>query len=144
MKKIKYIVFMFMFIFLILFFVFDVSGSYKVYMKYNKYFKVLYLGERMRSKNLVMQNCNFPKISSTLNKDIENISSGEIKCINKSELIYIGPYYNDHAVATFRCLSDNLVVEYSWTDFKESCSIIVSKEEWNLPERLTIEKLNSP
>lgn len=142
MKKMSYIVAFFSL--LMMFFIFDLQGNLQTYLKYRKYFKALYLGDKMKNENMVLRNCSDISIQEDLHKKFENIPKANISCLNKSKLIYIGPYYGDHAVATFRCFNDDLVVEYSWTDFQESCSIIVSKKSWNIPEKMTVEHLNSP
>lgn len=137
---------------ILLFFIFDIKGNIKTYLTYKSYFKALYLGEKMKERNLIMQNCTYPKINDKSNSEVKNLLDpkflNEIKenanCISQAKLIYIGSYHEDYAVATFRCDNKNLIVEYSWTDFDESCAIIESNKNWKLPEKITIEKLNSP
>lgn len=52
MKKMSYIVAFFSL--LMLFFIFDLQGDFQTYLKYKKYFKALYLGEKMKNENMVL------------------------------------------------------------------------------------------
>ncbi|MGR2826374.1 hypothetical protein FY048_12760 [Acinetobacter sp. 1124_18A] len=150
MKYLKYILILLIFFGLLIFF-FDWKTKLNTFIKYNHIFKALYLGEIMKKKNMIMESCSYGKVKDINLKAInliDPINRGRVQyhanCIKDAKLVYIGIYQNDYGVATYRCYEKDLVLEYSWTDFQDSCSILEVKKEWNIPEKETIHSLNTP
>ncbi|MFV5583101.1 hypothetical protein VXQ32_01165 [Acinetobacter oleivorans] len=147
MKYFKYI----LILVVLIFFVFDFKTKIDTFIKYKQIFKALYLGEVMKKKNMIMESCSYGKINSiNLNAInlIDPINRAKNKyhanCIKDANLIYVGLYQKDYGVATYRCYDKDLILEYSWTNFQDSCSILEVKREWNIPEKETIHSLNTP
>lgn len=98
-----------------------------------------------------MRDCSYGGVKDVNLKAInliDPINKGKNKyhanCIKDAKLVYAGVYQNDYGVATYRCYEQDLIIEYSWTDFQNSCSIMEVKKEWNIPEKQTIYSLNTP
>lgn len=149
MKYFKYL--LILLILLILVFHFDFKTKIDTFIKYKSIFKALYLGEVMKKRNMIMEACSYGRIKNP-NLNIVNlidpINRGKSKyhasCIKDASLIYVGLFQKDYGVATYRCYDKDLILEYSWTDFEDSCSILEIKKEWNIPEKETIHSLNTP
>lgn len=150
MKYLKYVLLLILF-FSLLIFVSDLKTKFDTLIKYNHIFKALYLGEVMKKKNMIMESCSYGKVKNINLKAInliDPINRGRTQyhanCIKDAKLVYVGLYQNDYGVATYRCYDNDLILEYSWTDFQDSCSILEVKKEWNIPEKETIHSLNNP
>lgn len=150
MKYLKYILILTSFISLLIF-VFDWKTKFETLIKYNHIFKALYLGEVMKKKNMVMESCSYGKVKDINLKAINLLNplnrektQYHANCIKDASLVYVGIYKKKYGVATYRCYDKDLVIEYSWTDFQNSCSILELKKDWNIPEKESIHSLNTP
>lgn len=127
----------------------NIYSLYRVYVKYPELVRALELGEQMLSNDNVGENCSyvdfehFPELKA---RSIVNLAAPEYiydqqkyrlkvtdtNCIRNAKLINIG-YQHGHAIATYTCQKDDVITEFTWTDFKDSCSYMEYLKSWNLP-----------
>ncbi|OTG93467.1 hypothetical protein [Acinetobacter sp. ANC 4973] len=145
-KKKNYIV---IFIFIITFVIFfDLYGKLKTFLQYKSIFDALYFGELMKEKNLVLENCTYLALEQKNNKNLIQADTYKktlknAQCLSQAKLISIKFVHSDYSIVTFSCEDNNLVLEYSWTNFQESCSIIEMQKESYMP-LITTQHINSP
>lgn len=139
-----------LFIFFILFILFlDIWGKSKVLIKYKAVFDALYFGELMKKKNLVLEGCTYPDLQKNnklnfLQPKNYSLINDHAKCLNKSELISIRYEFEGYALATFSCKENDMVIEYSWANYQQSCNIVEMKKIQYQPLIYTITNMNSP
>ncbi|GAA5006607.1 hypothetical protein GCM10023206_12300 [Acinetobacter puyangensis] len=95
-----------------------------------------------------MEGCTYVDSTKNITNYLDPINYNKIKkhadCINDSKLISVNNYYEKYNVAVFQCRNNNLIIEYSWTDFENSCSIMEVKEDLKISPGYTVKHLNSP
>ena len=122
---------------------------YQVKANYPEIMKTLELSQYMISNGIRGENCaftdfnHFPELKSrglinlaepghtpAKEKFLEGVSNRQ--CIKDAKLIAI-EYEYGHARATYACEKDGVITEFTWTDFKDSCSYMEYLKSWNLP-----------
>lgn len=114
----------------------------------------------MIANNNVGENCSyvdFKKFSELKSKNFVNLASPEYaydqhkyrskltdtNCIKDAKLIKI-EYKYGHVRATYTCEKEDIITEFTWTDFDDSCSYMEHLKSWNLPVGYSLLSINRP
>lgn len=138
-----------------------IYGLYRIYNKYPELVKSLELGEQMIANNNVGENCSYVDLEHYSQLKTEGfVNIGEpgrteekeqflekvtdtTNCIQDAQLIGI-EYKNGHASATYTCERQGVIMEFTWTDFDDSCSYMQYLKSWNLPVGYSSLSINRP